>query len=652
MQTTVKILLCWALVLGGQAAWAQGAEETGLVLAGALAAADAGDWGTARAEVEATGDPVALAVITWKRLRAGEGSFGEYQRFLAAQGDWPGLKLLRKAGEESIPEGTSAADLALYFGATPPQTGTGALRLAAALQAQGRIAEARSGILQAWTGLDLTADEQEQMIAAWGGLLAGHYETRLDNLLWRGESRQAERMLPLVGRNMADLARVRIALRRAEDGVNALIEALPKDLQNDPGLAYERFMWRIKKDRWDDATTLLLQHTGAAATLGKPEDWANMRRSVARREVRLGDAADGYVLASQHFLTSGESYADLEWLSGWIALRRLNDPTLALQHFTRFRDAVISPISMGRAGYWLGRTYEALGQTQQAAQAYAMAAAYQTSFYGQLAAERAGLPTDPSLAGTGPQPSWQGRAFLGLSAVQAGILFHHADESVEMQRFFSHVAETMTPEDQAALAALAMDLERPNVALSVGKIAAERGVVIPVPYYPVTELARYSVDIAPEMAMAIARQESELNPEVVSSAGAMGLMQVMPGTASKVAQELGIDYAKTRLTSDWRYNARLGTAYMAGLLRDFDGAAMLAIAGYNAGPNRVNQWIDSYGDPRSASVDAIDWIEMIPYRETQNYVQRVLESLHVYRARIGGQSSPVRLTSDMARIRF
>ena len=280
---------------------------------------------------------------------------------------------------------------------------------------------------------------------------------------------------------------------------------------------------------------------------------------------------------------------------------------------------------------------------------YPLAAQYQTSFYGQLAAEKIGFTSDKTLAEGQEVGDWRSAEFTKTSPVRAGILLHYADEQNLMRWFFTHVAEELTETQSVQLAEIALELDRPFVALGVAKEAAKNGFVIPKSYFPVTDLATYSVDVDPEVAMSIARRESELNPEAVSPAGARGLMQIMPGTARQVADNIGADYSKSRLTSDWRYNAKLGTAYLGGLLEQYDGSYILAFAGYNAGPHRANQWISRFGDPRDAIVDQVDWIEHIPFRETRNYVMRVMESLHVYRARLSGETVPLQLSSDLSR---
>ncbi|MEM9852754.1 MAG: lytic transglycosylase domain-containing protein, partial [Pseudomonadota bacterium] len=260
-----------------------------------------------------------------------------------------------------------------------------------------------------------------------------------------------------------------------------------------------------------------------------------------------------------------------------------------------------------------------------------------------------GADPDPRLTGAGTGADWRSADFARHPVVRAGVLFHQADEQNLMRWFFSHMAETLSESETAGLATLALELDRPFVALGVAKEAAKRGFVLPDSYFPVTELATYSADVDPELAMSIARRESELNPEAISPAGARGLMQVMPGTARQVADEIGMEYSKNRLTTDWRYNATLGTAYLGGLLELYDGSYLLAFVAYNAGPLRADQWITRFGDPRDSLVDQVDWIEHIPFRETRNYVMRVMESLHVYRARLRGVSEPIRLSQDLSR---
>ena len=629
--------------------WANSEEENGDLLSTVFSSVADRDWITADHYAAQISDPVGVDLVTWERLRQGEGEWVEYRAFLEQNPNWPGLKRLRRKGEAVIPKTANPTQVRAYFEKQLPQTGRGSLRLAQAYDVQGRKGEARSEAIRAWTQMSLKEHEEGALNQKYKGALSQHNLRRLDNLLWRGLTREAGRMLDRVTSGQVKLAKARIGLQRASKSVDTLIGAVPKDLQSNPGLAYDRFQWRVKKGRWDDAQEFLAHQTGSVKKLGRPQAWASRRRGFARRAMRAGNTDLAYWLASQHELKSGSDYADLEWLSGYISLTQMKAPKQALAHFKSFKQAVKSPISLGRAGYWLGRVYEKLGQFDDAAKAYELGAKYQTSFYGQLAAEKLGGAPDASLSGKGSVPDWRKAGFLKTAPIRAGILFHYADDRARMRWFFAHVAETLDTVGLSQLADLALELGRPNVALAVAKQAARRGIILPKSYFPVTELARYSVDVPPEIAMAIARRESELNESAISPAGARGLMQVMPATARKVAKDIGVLYSKSRLTSDWRYNAQLGTAYLGGLLELFEGSYILAFAGYNAGPHRAETWIEEFGDPRDSLVDQVNWIEHIPYRETRNYVMRVMESLHVYRARLKGRTPPLQLTQDLTR---
>ena len=597
------------------------------------------DYPLARDIASGLRDQVALDIVTWHQLRAGQGRWSDHADFLTRNPDWPGLVLMRQKAEGVMPGDLSADEKVRFFRAGAPQTGRGALLLASAKGGEA----GRNEIVRAWRTLRLSEAEQAGFLQSYGETLKPHHWTRLDNMLWRGETKQAEAMLSLVGKDQATLATARIGLRRNVDGVDALIKAVPKALAGDAGLAYERFAWRMRKDRYDDSEELISERSKSAASLGRPEEWSNRRRLLARRAMREGRVRTAYNLASQHFLTEGNDYADLEWLAGYIALTYLNDPSRAVAHFERFRLAVETPISLGRAGYWMGRAYEAAGNSSAAKSAYGFGAAYQSSFYGQLAAERARLPVDPGMASPARLPDWKGRSFETSTPIKAARLLRDAGDHLLMQRFLLHVQEGLDSQDSAALAHMALDMDRPFAAVQIAKRVARTGMILPDAYYPVADTMRRRLPVAQELANAIARQESELNPFAISPAGAQGLMQLMPATARKVAEDVGVDYSLARLTQDPAYNTQLGTQYLAQMMLRYDGSVILAAVAYNAGPHRADRWIKEYGDPRRPDVDALWWIENIPYRETRNYVMRVMESLHVYRMRISGKPSAIGL---------
>jgi peptidoglycan lytic transglycosylase len=643
-----SLLAATVFVLAGTlSVQAQSEEENGAFLAAAISQAEEGNWEVASALAGRVSDPVAGDIITWMRLRKGEGEFQEYTAFLARNPDWPGLNLLRIKGEGAISEAVKPSQVIAYFKTRRPQSGTGVVRLTEAYLASGNKKAAEAEALRAWRGFSMGKDDRIALYKSFGKTLKKHNIERLDMLLWRNQREQAEALYSEVPEGYVALAKARLALRKRAKGVNKLIDAVPKSLRDDPGLSYERFIWRARKDLKVSARDLLIERSVSAEKLGQPARWASRRRTIARAEMREGNNQRAYKIASQHFLTKGSDYADLEWLSGFIALRKFNDPKTALKHFQRFRAAVQTPISFGRAGYWQGRAYEALGDKANAQAAYEFAAGYQTSFYGQLAAEKIGAKPDKSLAGREKSPNWREADFLNTTVFRAAILLHYADNAAMTEQFIRQIAKGQERTGYQQLADIAMEIGRPNIAVRLSKQAARKGYILPKTYFPVTELAKYVSKVKPEEAMSIARRESELDQYIISPAGARGLMQIMPRTAKKVAKEIGVEYSKDKLTSEWKYNARLGSTYLAEQLADFNGSYILAFAAYNAGPSRARKWIELYGDPRQDNVDQIDWIEHIPFRETRNYVMRVVESLHVYRARIKGRTPKLKISKDL-----
>jgi len=375
------------------ASWAQGNTEA---LAIALDFYNEGDLAAGAEAAQDIDDPISLDLLAWTRLRRGEGSFEEYLSFLDRNPDWPGLRYLRRQGEPSIGEGAEPAAVLDYFNEVLPQTGAGALAFARALEATGNRAEAEAEVIRAWTTLVMTGSHAQALNREYGDILTGvHHIARLDNLLWEGAEDRARAMYSLVPEGWQRLADARLALRDRAPGVNDLIAQVPANLRNHPGLAYERFIWRMAEGLWDSAAELMLTHSVDAAGLGRPADWGRRRADLARDVMREGGHRACYDRASTHRINPADNYirfADLEWIAGYCAMQ-IGEYGRAIRHFSDFRDVVFSPISMGRAGYWLGRAHEAAGNTDAAAEAYAPGAQFQSTFYGQLATEPAALPT-------------------------------------------------------------------------------------------------------------------------------------------------------------------------------------------------------------------------------------------------------------------
>jgi soluble lytic murein transglycosylase len=418
-------------------------------------------------------------------------------------------------------------------------------------------------------------------------------------------------------------------------------------LSNSPGLAYERFIWRMRKDRYEEAATLIVDSSSSAETLGRPEDWAERRALLARRLLRDGDPRMAYRVAAPHHLAGGSDYADLEFIAGFVALRHLGDAQAGLDHFRRLTAAVSTPISLARGAYWEGRALDQLGQTDAARAAFARAAQNHTAYYGLLAAERQGMPLDPEILGRQQYPDWQTASFADSSVLQAAILLQQAGDRALAKRFLLHLAEGLNAQELGQLGDMALSLDEPHFAVLIGKQAAERGIILPRVYYPVTDLVPDGLAVSRALALSIARRESEFDPGVISPAGARGLMQVMPETARMMATKLGKGFDRARLTSDPAYNAALGSEYLKQLLEEFGPSIALIASGYNAGPGRPRAWVEQFGDPRRDDVDVVDWVEMIPFSETRTYVMRVAESVVIYRAKLKGEAGPIDITGEL-----
>jgi len=613
----------------------------------AINAMKSDDWPTARRIVARIPDAAAKTYSDWRRLRGGEGVWREYVSFLDTHADWPGLPLLRKIGETKIPVGRPAREILSYFKDALPQTGRGALRLAEAFEATGQTEAAQQTIRLAWLTLYLSKSERETIEKRYRKTLAKLHWARADHLVWVGQFNQALALKPYLTGDQIKLLETRVALRRGQNGVNKMIDALPKKMASDPGLAYDRFRWRLRKEIYDGGEELLRARSVSREALGRPEIWSDRRSLMARRAMRAENYELAYELASLHRLEADEAgYTDLEWLSGYLKLIYLDDAEKAVEHFRRLRYKAVTPITQGRVWYWLGRAHEATGNGEKSIEAYEVAAQYQTSFYGQMAAGRLGVVPDPAISDL-RKADWSRAEFQRSLVFQAGALLQMAGEQYEAGRFFAHMAETMDQSDQSKLGQFLIDLNEPNMALRVAKNAARQGRVNINSYYPVTELADLSKNVPPELVMAIARQESELNQNVESPVGAQGMMQVMPRTAREVAKKLGQPYSLERLKTDWRYNASLGIGYLDEMLKRYNGSIVLTAAAYNAGPHRADRWIREHGDPRLPGTNTEQWIEKIQFRETRNYVQRVLESVQVYRARLTGDETQMALARDL-----
>ncbi|WP_242651075.1 lytic transglycosylase domain-containing protein [Yoonia tamlensis] len=635
-----KLSLAIALSCVGAPVTAQAVDPDAAAVIAAASADSEAAW-----QLAATADPVTKDTLAWFLLRSGEAEFSAYLPFVTDHPDWPGLDDLRKVAEPLIPQDHPPQAVIAWFAGNAPQTGEGAQQLARALIATGDLAQANNILRSAWLELGLTDEGHAALIAAFPEELAPYHAARADAMLWRSRRSDAQRMLPLLDDDQRAVTAARIGYIAGTRNMLPLYDAVPAALREDPGFAYDRYSWRAQRGDWTDAVAMLADRSTSRAALGEPFRWAGWRRVLARWEMREGRADQAYVLAARHYLTEGETYADLEWLAGYIALTYLGDPARAQTHFEDAAAAVSSPISLSRMHYWLGRTYEVMDDAGLAALAYGAAANHQTAFYGLLAAEKLGRPLDPTLVGE--TVAWEGAPVFDQPLVRAAFLLLAGGERGAAVTFFAHLGKTLTAQELAQIGAYLDHLDEQYYTLLLGKVAVTRGMVIPTLYFPIHDIAQMDLPVAPALALSIARRESEFNTTVGSPVGALGLMQLMPGTAEEVAGELNLPYSRAQVINDWRYNATLGAQYLAGLEAQFGPSPVMIAAGYNAGPGRPRTWIEERGDPRLREMDVIDWIEHIPFRETRDYVMRVAESLPIYEARLSGETGPLAFTQRL-----
>jgi soluble lytic murein transglycosylase len=612
----------------------------------AMQAFNRGNWQNARAEAATARDPLVAKLVAWRILRMREktSTFAEISGFLAANPDWAGLAPLRRHGERSMPDTMSASAVVAWFSQLPPITGEGKFRLGAALVATGGRERGNALLREAWTDHDIDRQTENRLLAEFGRVLrpADHW-ARVDRLLWDDQVTAARRILPHLDEGHRLLAKARIALITGAGGVDAAVARVPPALASDPGLLYQRIRWRRNSGNDSGAAALLM---APPATLGEERQWLTQRLVLTREAISDGRHADAYRIIAAHGQTRAAGVAEAKWLAGWLALRHLNQPRAAFAHFIAMHKVVKLPISVGRAAYWAGRAAKAAGNVSDASLWFQRAASRPTSYYGQLATVALGrkmlrLP-----------PAMRPVAAAGFEAreqIRLARLLGELGEDRLMSMVLAHALDTAsTPLERVRIARIPLDYDQSHVAIRAAKKAQRDGVVVLDAAYPVPNVFAQWVPStgAPELAvmLALARQESEMNPGVVSSAGARGLVQLMPATAKMMARQLGLAYESRRLTSDPAYNLKLGSAYLADRLDEFGGSHVLAFAAYNAGPGRVRTWLRRNGDPRSPGVDVVDWIEQIPFSETRNYVQRVLEGTQVYRVLLAGRGDRPKLT--------
>jgi soluble lytic murein transglycosylase len=602
-------------------------------------------------------DPLARKLVEWVILRGddNDADFARYNAFITANPGWPSNVTFRRRAEAMLwQERASSATVRAYFANTKPLSTKGHFALARALLTDGDRAGAQAYAREAWRSEDFSQDLEGQALELFGSLLSRADEKARMNrsLLTKANFDQGLRAARRLGGDQPAIAKALIAVIAKASNAKSLLDDVPVSARRDAAYVFAHIHWLRQHDKITEAGAAMLSAPRDPAEVGDTNEWWIERRLVARKLLDIGDARTAYAVVRDAAVPSRENYrAEREFTAGWIALRFLHQPALAERHFARVAEGNANPITIARAGYWLGRTAEAENKPHEARAAYEAAARYSTAYYGQLARARLGR----SELDFAPPPRAAGErhgAVARLEVVRAAELLYAVDARDLVAMFVADLADKST--DQAALAMLAEIAEHNGDARSVlliGKIALGRGLPFDEFAFPVGGLPRYSSigpQVEPAIVYSIARQESAFNPRTVSSAKALGLMQVTPDAGRYIAKKFGVTFDQHRLLHDNVYNVQMGAAELGDDIARYRGSYILAFAGYNAGAGRVKEWVERYGDPRDPRVDPIDWVERIPFSETRNYVERILENLQVYRARFAG-SAKLMIEADLRR---
>lgn len=591
-------------------------------------------------------------VLEWQYyVSPGSGAeFGEITGFMRANPDWPQQATLERRAEEALSVATPKSAILDWFDQHPPLSTEGAMYYGKALIEAGRTEQATELVRKFWISGNFGVVQERQYLNEFEELIRDQDDiARLDRLMWDHQDTAIRKQMGRVDSDHKLLAQARMAFDNDASNAESLASHLPASVKDDPGLIYEWARYRRNHDN-DEGAIQLLRHPSHDQV--RADLWWTERAVLARHSLQKGNISVAYDIAQNHGDTDGSAYAEAEWLSGWIALRFLSDATQGLDHFSRMYDHVVIPRSRSRAAYWAGCAAETLGQGDEAVKWFNLAAQNVTTFYGQLAVSKLhqdqlqALPPDP-------KPSREDIAhFEREEMTEAAHMLGQIKETDLVKPFMLRAIDlAQTPGERELAANLAQSLGRPDIAVTVARQSEKQGVPLIQSGYPVVPAAGDKPEHA--LVLGLIRQESAFHADAVSGAGAKGLMQLMPATAAQIAKALKVVFKKkdnlaAQLTSNPQLNVKLGSAYVGDLLNDFNGSYVLTAAAYNAGPGRVRHWVKDMGDPRGPDVDPVDWIESIPFWETRDYVERVLEATQIYRRKLG-HATTSQLDRDLKR---
>jgi len=593
----------------------------------------------ATAAEKTIGDPAALKLAEWFILRHPDGAanFDRYAAFIADNPGWPSMGQLRRRAEARLWQERSDAATVHSFTGDQPASAKGRFALARALLAEGDRDGAVRLVRESWRSEELAERIEGEAFDTFSDLLTrDDHRARMDKRIGAKDFSGAMRAARRLGDNDVSIVKACAAVMTNADKAKDLLDAVEPAARQDLGYTLCRIHWMAHHDQIAGATGLMLATPAETMPLQDTDEWWRERRMLARKLLDFGDFPDAYQVVRNAALPADPYYrADFHFMAGWIALRYLNDPATARAHFAHIDDGATNPIVIARAHYWRGRVAEAEGKNEEMRAEYEAAARHGTAYYGQLARAKLGL--EKTELRTPPRPDRDSGSALPDERVRAADMLYAIGERDVIRCFAADLADQS--DDAALLAAIGELTAQKGDAramLELGKTALARGLALDPYAFPTIGIPQHR-QIAPaidrSIIYSVARTESAFDQHDKSSANAVGLMQVTPEAGRDTAKRFGVEYDWDRMVSDPVYNTQMGAAELSALLKEYAGSQIMTFAGYNAGRGRVREWVKQFGDPRDPNVDAVDWVERIPFSETRNYVQRVMENLGVYRVR-------------------
>jgi len=602
-------------------------------------------WQTALKISKRAKDKTLYNLVNWLYLKqtTNSATFYDYSIFINSNSEYPRINRLRYLAEHKINLKTNTPkSIIKWFNGNDPLSDFGKIKLGEIYLLQGNKIEGSKLIKEGWIKAKLSKSQLRYLRKKYKKIIdISDNIKRADWHAWEAKHWDVQRMLRYLPKDYTKLYRARQLLMSGGYGVDAAIGKVPEKFKNDIGLQYDRLKWRRRRGRLDPSLEILFKIPKEPEKLVRPEIWWKERAILTRSLIYKKKYAVAYKVASNHSLSEGREYAEAEWLSGWIALTFLEDSNMALRHFKNFYNNVGYPISLSRGAYWIGRTYKIINNKQKSDEWFILGSKYLNTYYGQLSFLEINPKKEFSLVEQQAVSKKYQKEFNKNNLIKTIRLLRELNKTKYAKDFLKHLAMLNIEQGSEILSGkLAVEIGRYDYAIQISKKASYEKRFYNELNYPIIstpKIVNHKAMPKPELVLSIIRQESEFDQKANSSVGAQGMMQLMTYTAKLVAKQAKLPYVKSKLKTNPEYNIKLGSYYLASLLEVYEGSYPFALAAYNAGPKRVKYWNKINGNPQKRKISYIDWIELIKFKETRNYVQRVLENINVYKYMLSGK---------------